>query len=390
MIKYDKKNKKISVPSGLGNLKITVNEYVEYQEAPKCPELEEITITENGVYDGLYNTVIVDVKGYDEGFQQGFDSGVAEQKSKLDQITITKNCTIENPNGYKLVKVNVEAKLNPENYDIKFGGSFFKEVPKVFDFYGVQDFGRMFENCIVLEKVTYIDKNSARYMNKMFYGNGSLKTIDSMETRNVLTMEKMFEGCYSLERIPKLDFSQTQTTERMFCDCRKLKSLVRVNSSNCTNMNNMFHGCSSLETIGEIDMSKVTECYYIFANCPSLTSLPEIDASKLDLRYSYFFYNGGYENEDGEYFRVQQTNLTTLGGFKNLRNSWDGGYGLDVLPNLTYESCINVLNGLYDFIGHGIEPGHSQGTLMVHPNFITKVGDKISIATQKGWSITTY
>ena len=63
-------------------------------------------------------------------------------------------------------------------------------------------------------------------------------------------------------------------------------------------------------------------------------------------------------------------------------------YNLNSLPNLTYESCINVLNGLYDFTGNGETPSSSQGKLKVHQNFLDKVGDEISIGTSKGWSIT--
>lgn len=58
------------------------------------------------------------------------------------------------------------------------------------------------------------------------------------------------------------------------------------------------------------------------------------------------------------------------------------------MPNLTYESCISILNNLYDFTGNGETPNSSQGKLKVHQNFLGKVGDKISIGINKGWTIT--
>ena len=61
---------------------------------------------------------------------------------------------------------------------------------------------------------------------------------------------------------------------------------------------------------------------------------------------------------------------------------------LNKLPNLTYESCINILNGLYDFAGNGETPSGTQGQLKVHQNFLNIVGDEISIGTLKGWKIT--
>ena len=58
------------------------------------------------------------------------------------------------------------------------------------------------------------------------------------------------------------------------------------------------------------------------------------------------------------------------------------------MPNLTYESCISILNNLYDFTGNGETPDNNQGKLKVHPNFLTTVGDEISIGVAKGWTIS--
>ena len=81
-------------------------------------------------------------------------------------------------------------------------------------------------------------------------------------------------------------------------------------------------------------------------------------------------------------------NITDFGGFLNLKLSLTNDGNLKRLPNLTYESCINVLNGLYDFTGNGETPGSNQGQLKVHQNFLDKVGEEISIGTNKGWQIT--
>ena len=85
---------------------------------------------------------------------------------------------------------------------------------------------------------------------------------------------------------------------------------------------------------------------------------------------------------------VSLPKLTDFGGLLNLKCSLANNYSFKSLPNLTYESCINVLNGLYDFTGNGETPDNNQGKLKVHPNFLTTVGDEISIGTNKGWTIT--
>lgn len=61
MIVYDKEQKEIVIPNGLGNVNIIINGGGDCPECPECPELTEISITENGRYEGAYNVVNVDV-----------------------------------------------------------------------------------------------------------------------------------------------------------------------------------------------------------------------------------------------------------------------------------------------------------------------------------------
>ena len=112
----------------------------------------------------------------------------------------------------------------------------------------------------------------------------------------------------------------------------------------------------------------------MFYFCPNLRTLPELDASKVNNIANYFRSGGG--------------NLTDVGGWKNLKINWNDNYGLVRCPNLTYQSCINILNGLYDFSGNGETPNSNQGKLKVAQSFIDKVGDEISIGTAKGWVIS--
>lgn len=80
--------------------------------------------------------------------------------------------------------------------------------------------------------------------------------------------------------------------------------------------------------------------------------------------------------------------LTYFSGLPNQKISLTS-YGLDRMRYLSYESCISVMENLYDFTGNGQTPTSSQGKLKVHANFLTTVGDEISIATNKGWTVTT-
>jgi surface protein len=113
---------------------------------------------------------------------------------------------------------------------------------------------------------------------------------------------------------------------------------------------------------------------YMFNSCTNLTSLPSFDVSNVSSEINGFFGNSTLEK------------LTDFGGLVGYKGSRIGNF--KNLPNLTYQSCINVLNGLYDFTGNNQTPSSSQGKLKVHANFLTTVGDEISIGTNKGWTIT--
>ena len=225
--------------------------------------------------------------------------------------------------------VDVVPKINVKEAGIKFAYGTFTEIPEWAVFEGITDVENMFNNC----------KN--------------IKTIPQIDTSNVTSMANMFNACYNLQAIPLID------------------------TSNVTNMDSMFQLCYKLQTIPQIDTSNVTDMDFMFNNCDNLTSIPALNAQSLDMpSYAGFFgYNALY-------------NLTDLGGFLNLKCSLTSDKSLKKLPNLTYQSCINVLNGLYDFTGNGETPGSNQGQLKVHQNFLDKVGDKISIGTNKGWQIT--
>jgi surface protein len=173
-----------------------------------------------------------------------------------------------------------------------------------------------------------------------------------------------------------LDFSNVTDMSRMFESCGNLTTISKIDTSNATNMENMFYYCTNLTTIPQLDTSKVTNMSDAFSRCTALTSLPALNMQSLNM-YSFA----------GMFGNTELPKLINLGGFLNLKLSLTSDKNLKKLPNLTYESCINVLNGLYDFTGNGETPTSEQGQLKVHQNFIDLVGDEISIATNKGWQI---
>ena len=211
----------------------------------------------------------------------------------------------------------------------------------------------------------------------MFYYCTNLQTIPLIDTSNVTDMSSMFQYCYKLQTIPLIDTSNVTNMYYMFSTCQNLQTIPLLDTSNVTNMYHMFESCYKLQTMPQIDTSKATDMGSMFAGCSSLVSIPALNFRSLNMpSYAGLF---GYS---------ELPKLTDLGGFLNLKTSLESDNNLKRLPNLTYESCINVLNGLYDFTGNGETPSSKQGKLKVHQNFLDKVGDEISIGINKGWVIS--
>ena len=257
---------------------------------------------------------------------------------------------------YRTIKVNVPPKINLQKAGIKLGYSTFTEVPEWADFNGVTNMEGMFYSCTKLRQIPQIDTSKVTNMRRMLYGCGDLQSAPQINTSNVTNMEEMFYGCWNLHTIPLID------------------------TSIVTNMINMFNGCTNLQSVPQIDTSNVTNISGMFYECTGLTSLPALNAQSLIMDH--------YTTIRGIFGGIDLPNLTDFGGFLNLKCSLDGDNNLNRLPNLTYQSCINVLNGLYDFTGNGETPNSEQGKLKVHPNFLTTVGGEISIGRNKGWTIT--
>ena len=322
-------------------------------------KLEAISITENGVYskeDG-YNHIEVNVPdlngSYDEGYAQGKTDGVNEQKTKLETINITENGVYSKEDGYNHIEVNVIPKINVKEAGIKFSYSTFTEAPEWADFYGVTDMENMFYFCKNLKTIPHIDTSNATNMSNMFGNCDHLQTISMTDTSNVIDMSKIFFSCGDLQTISLL------------------------NTSNVTGMSYMFYHCYSLQTIPSLDTSKAVYMDNMFSSCRSLVSIPALNTQSLEMKSYYGFFDIN-----------ELSNLTDFGGFLNLKYSLENDNNLKRLPNLTYQSCINILNGLYDFTGNGETPNSEQGKLKVHANFLTTVGDEISIGVAKGWTIT--
>ena len=307
-------------------------------------KLETINITENGTYtkeDG-YNQIEVNVPDLNGSYEQGKTDGVNEQKSKLETINITENGVYSKEDGYNHIEVNVPDLNGSYDEGYEQGHTEGYNEGKTD---GVNEQKGKLESINITENGTYTKEDGYNHIEV---------NVNAVPKINVK------------EAIIKFGFS-TFTKVPEWADFEGI-----------TDMENMFNTCIYLQTIPLIDTSNVEKISSMFSNCYNLKTIPALDLrslSKVSPYEGFFGYN-------------TLTNLTDLEGFLNLKCSLIGDNNLKKLPNLTYESCINVLNGLYDFSGNGETPGSNQGQLKVHQNFLDTVGEEISIGTNKGWTIT--
>lgn len=230
-------------------------------------------------------------------------------------------------------QVNVEAKINVAAEKIRFGYANFTQIPTYFDFKDVTDWSSMFYS-------------------------SSLTNLYNPTLLNAKpkSLSYCFYGCKNIT-----DWTPLSTWD----------------TSNTTDMGSCFSATtiSDFSFIENWDTSNVKEFKYMLSS--TVVKCPAINVQGKTSKNSYPVHS---------YSDIKT--FTDFGGFLNMKWSSDDAYCLAKCPNLTYESCINVLNALYDFTGNGETPNSSQGVLKVHANFLTTVGEEITIGTNKGWTIT--
>ena len=241
---------------------------------------------------------------------------------------------------------------------IKFGYSSFKKVPD-----GLIDWSKIYD-------ISYM------------FANSQIQTLEGIDFSNINEMSDAFnytplqnlDGFNPGERLMYMNraFMRTQ-----------IKIVPDLDLHNVLLLGNLFEDCQ-LEEVGDLHLESVGSIDGIFWGYGGMQSLRKIGA----------FYVPNIVSAIGDLFYYDFVDftlpdLTEMGGLIGLKGSWISTRGLNIMPNLTYQSCINILNGLYDFTGNGETPNTDQGQLRVHPNFLTAVGEEINIAISKGWTLLT-
>lgn len=206
-----------------------------------------------------------------------------------------------------------------------------------------------------------------------------IKQIPMIDTSQYTNMYDMFSGCSSLITMPQLNTSKVTAIDNMFFGCSSLTTIPLIDTSNVTDMSDMIKECNSLLEIPQLNTSKVTNMGNMIRNCAKLVTIPQLDAEKVvNLSYNFYYLNalqnfGGLLNIGQAYLTTPSTNYSRY------------KYDLSSSPNLTHDSLMNVINGLYDIASAGVQP---QQLVLGTKNLKKLTDEEINIANSKGWSIS--
>lgn len=238
-------------------------------------------------------------------------------------------------NLIKQVNVDIPLSLKQGDGVLKFAYSTFSSVPK-FALDGVVDLKYQFQYCQYLTDVSF---------------------LGTLNMNGIASTKRMFENASTI-----VDLSPLRNWE----------------VSTITDMEGMFYYCGNIEDFSFMetwDTSNLKDAHYFFYRCTKGNNIPALNASSF--------------NTNGWFGSTDLAALTNFGGFIGLKYYDTTNYGFYRTPNLTYESWLNVIDGLYDFTGNGETPSSTQGKLKLHPNaYNLLTTDDIARATGKGWTLS--
>ena len=416
---------------------------------------KSITITENGQtditpdtnYTGLSKVgvnVNIDTQSYyDNGYSQGKidgkTEGIAEQKAKLTDISITENGTYEKEDGYKSVVVNVPIpEINNQEKSITINSNGTSSVVPDTGYTGISkiditvnvptsggdgiDFSvigydaqeNTDANTEIQDSIAYSQSLLENYNNNKIYKNDgkimfvplfpcdnrtsfssmflhchALTFIPKLNTSSGNKFANMFNNCTALTTIPALDLSNGEDFTSMFYGCTALTNIPLINTGNGEGFTSMFCGCTALTTIPALDLSNGKYFSNMFEGCSSLTTIPELNMSKV-LQASYMF------AECSSLTTIQKIEISGVkngGMFEGCSSLTDievtGPINYDIsfsdCVNLSYNSIKSILTACKNTTD--TRPGKTVSfnrTIADQNNELTNL---VASCTSKGWTI---
>lgn len=277
----------------------------------------------------------------------------------------------------------------------------------------------MFASCTKLQNLTGTGIENVYFLDlySTFYNCSSLTEIPKLYGRPT-TISALFANCRNLNEVDLsgLDLSDLADISTAFQQCKEwiqnidfrnspirmavsaysdssITQLPLINYALLENVDSMFRG-TKLTSVN-LDFQRVVDAGYIFYQCYALEEV-HFNGMKFNEDLSYMFYScenlttitGLQCGNVKSSFAVNPfygcVKLTNIDGLFNLGESFTGSVEINLAqsPLLTRESCLNIFNTIYDFIGNGSK---YRPTLDLHQDVLAQLSEEdIAIATAKG------
>lgn len=318
-------------------------------------------------------------------------------KSDIKNAINNKGGNVTDNDGFatyamKIANIPVENETDVGAYKIKLAYSGFSQVPMGLNFSNVTDASSIFYYC---RNLTSFD--CSRFQSPLVNVDGAfsecrkvvLSNVNSINLSQCTQMYNTFKFVKSItdSNLNDWDFSNMQILADVFTgvDLGTL-DLSGWDMSNIIDISGLFSSAKGTLNITGWNTASLQGAGNAFSSTNLILDVPLLDFGSYKntgLSYPYPFGSSYYTNP----------NITNLGGFKDLGKGYttnDAGYSglnLSTLPNLTYESAMNVINNLYDM---NLTSLTITPVLTLKSTVYNLLSDEDkAIATNKRWTITS-
>lgn len=172
------------------------------------------------------------------------------------------------------------------------------------------------------------------------------------------------------------------STSSLFNGKRTLTSINNISGADVTNANGMFGNCSYLVSVGDINFPNCTNYASLFSYSNRIVTIGAINCASCTSKFNYSDFPDVLENLGGFIDYGKALNSSSSANTCSIQ--------LNKPQNLTEQSIINVLNGLYDIKNLGVT---TTQTVNFGPTNLSRLTSQegqeaLANARAKGWTIT--
>lgn len=412
------KYKPSDMPDAIGRILVT-----EVVVEPK-------EITDNGTYE------------VPEGVH-GYNPVTVNVQPDLESITITENGTYvsENADGFSEVTVDTLTLTADElvltgNCQYKFANNSWASMIKKFGdkitTQGITNAGQMFNGSNELESIPFdlnFDPNTLCSISQIFYNCTKLTELPRMYNLKYDGSSSPFSSCYKVREVPEdyfdtWDVSYIETTTRTtisdyFANCYSLRkqpphTILKAAENNTQNLayyyspySSMFNYCYSLDEIVDLPVGAreakwtsngFSSAFYYNGRLKRLTFATDNgqpykvkwskQTIKLDSYIGYSVRRYILENNSGITEATEIKNAETYQALKDNPDSWTS---LQEYSRYNHDSAVETINSLPDASENGgntILFWGNCGSATDGGAIRNLTEAEIAVATEKGWTVT--